>query len=188
MPYLLTLRSPYACAAISALTSAYIADRYSWRMPIIVVGQVLVIIANAIQFVFADDLANNIPACYFSVFLCLIGVYPIIPGTTAWTLNNLAGPQRRSLGIAMMLTIGNVGAVIGSYIFLEAEAPKYPTGFGMSFGVAALGLICALGLEFTYWTINKRNALVTEDEVREKYTEDQLNEMGDKSPLFRYTL
>lgn len=157
-------------------------------MPIIVSGQVLVIIGSTISFIFVEDIGNNIPACYTAIFLTLIGVYPIIPGTTAWTLNNLAGPLRRAMGIAMMLTIGNIGAVIGSFIFLEKEKPKYPTGFGGSIASAAFGLVCAFLLEFLYWRANKKNDKMTEEQVRAKYTDDQLDEMGDRSPLFRYNL
>jgi hypothetical protein len=29
---------------------------------------------------------------------------------------------------------------------------------------------------------------LTEEEVRDKYTEEELLKMGDKSPLFKYTL
>lgn len=78
---MLTFRPrPYAIAATSALCSAWLADRWSWRMPIIVGGQVLVIIANSIQFVYAADIANNVALCYFCTFMALAGAYPIIPG------------------------------------------------------------------------------------------------------------
>jgi hypothetical protein len=83
-------------------------------MPIIVGGQVLVIIANSIQFVYAADIANNVALCYFCVFMALAGAYPIIPGVMAWQLNNLAGPLRRAMGIALMVCLGNVGGIIGS--------------------------------------------------------------------------
>jgi hypothetical protein len=45
-----------------------------------------------------------------------------------------------------------------------------------------------LTLEFTLWTLNKRKAKLSEDEVRERYSQVELNRMGEKSPLFRYTL
>ncbi|KAJ5585850.1 hypothetical protein N7450_005637 [Penicillium hetheringtonii] len=35
---------------------------------------------------------------------------------------------------------------------------------------------------------NKRNAAMSEVDIREKYTDEQLLDMGDKSPLFKYTL
>lgn len=52
---------PYACGAISAVTSAWFADRLTWRMPFLVGAQSLLIIAYAVLFVFAADISNNIP-------------------------------------------------------------------------------------------------------------------------------
>lgn len=46
----------------------------------------------------------------------------------------------------------------------------------------------ALLIEFVLWTKNKKRAKLSEAEVREKYSEEELALMGDKSPLFRYTL
>lgn len=36
--------------------------------------------------------------------------------------------------------------------------------------------------------INKKREHIREDEVRAKYTDEQLTDLGDKSPLFKYTL
>jgi hypothetical protein len=38
------------------------------------------------------------------------------------------------------------------------------------------------------WTINKKNDKLSEDDVRAQFTEEELTKMGDKSPLFKYTL
>ena len=35
--------------------------------------------------------------------------------------------------------------------------------------------------------INAKRAAISEEEVRAKYTEEELVEMGDESPLFRYS-
>jgi hypothetical protein len=48
--------------------------------------------------------------------------------------------------------------------------------------------VSALVLETAFWRINKRNARFTEDEIRRKYSEAQLEKMGDRSPLFKYSL
>jgi hypothetical protein len=87
-----------------------------------------------------------------------------------------------------MICIGNCGGVVGSFIFIDKEKPKYPTGFGSSLAFASAGIVCALTLETLFWTINNRNAKYTEEEVKAKYTEDELEKMGDRSPLFKYTL
>jgi len=53
---------------------------------------------------------------------------------------------------------------------------------------ASAGIVCALTLETLFWTINKRNARFTEEEWRARYTDAELEKMGDRSPLFKYSL
>ncbi|EUC44801.1 hypothetical protein COCMIDRAFT_97338 [Bipolaris oryzae ATCC 44560] len=179
---------PYACGAISALVSSLLADRFTWRMPFIATGQALLIVAYAILFAKAEAIKDNVAVCYFAVHVACIGLYPILPGCNAWTINNLAGPEKRAVGIATMICIGNLGGIVGSFIFQEKESPKYETGFGSSLSFAAAGLVCAFTLEFLFFRINKRNAEKTEEEWRAIYTPAQLEKMGDRSPLFKYHL
>ncbi|KAJ4984231.1 high-affinity nicotinic acid transporter [Stagonosporopsis vannaccii] len=179
---------PYACGAISALVSSLLADKFTWRMPFIASGQVLLIIAFAILFATAENIQSNVALCYFAVHVACIGVYPILPGCNAWTINNLAGPEKRAIGIATMICIGNLGGIVGSFIYQEKESPKYPTGFGTSLSFAAAGLVCAFTLEWLFWRINKKNGEKTEEEWRAIYSEAQLEKMGDRSPLFKYHL
>ena len=49
-------------------------------------------------------------------------------------------------------------------------------------------MVAAFSLEGIFWKINKKNERYTEDEIRRKYTEAQLEKMGDRSPLFKYHL
>lgn len=92
------------------------------------------------------------------------------------------------MGIAYMICLGNTGGIVGSYIFMEDESPRYPTGFGASLGFAAAGVGGCIVLELAYKTTNTRREAMTEQEIRSKYTEEELIELGDRSPLFRYTL
>ncbi|KAM0715822.1 hypothetical protein Q7P37_008336 [Cladosporium fusiforme] len=179
---------PYTCGAIAAVLSAYFADRVSWRMPFIVASQSILVVAYTVLFIFAPNIASNVPLCYTMVFLACIGVYPILPATNAWTINNLANAEKRAMGIAFMIAVGNLGGLPGSFIFLSKESPQYPTGFGTSLAFAAAGIVSALLLEFFYVTHNRKYANVTEEEVREKYTDEELDKMGNKSPLFKYSL
>lgn len=179
---------PYAVGTLSALASSWIADRYTWRMPFIVTGQTIIIVSFAILFGYGDSIKDRIPECYFALILACIGFYPILPGTNAWIMSNLEGPMKRAVGIAWLISLGNLGGIPGSFFFKETEAPRYPTAYASSFSVAAAGIVAALTLEFSYKAINTRRSKMTEAEVREKYSQDQLQKMGDRSPLFRYTL
>lgn len=170
------------------MVSALFADRLAWRMPFIVGHQLLLVIAFSVLFSFAAEIRNNIALCYTMVCIACVGLYPIIPGNNSWTINNLAGAEKRATGIAFMIMIGNSGGFAGSFIFLESEAPRYPTGFGSSLGFACAGICAAFLLEFLYWTHNKRNEHLTEEAAIAQYGEEELDRLGDKSPLFKYAL
>ncbi|KAF1957948.1 hypothetical protein CC80DRAFT_410456, partial [Byssothecium circinans] len=88
--------------------------------------------------------------------------------------------------IALMICMGNLGGIVGSFIYQEKESPKYPTGFRTSPSFGAAGMVCAFTLEFLYWRMNQVGK--SGKEWREVYTEEELEEMGDRSPLFKYSL
>ncbi|KAL8399501.1 hypothetical protein RB594_000038 [Gaeumannomyces avenae] len=179
---------PYIVGAISAFVVSALADRRGWRMPFIVGPQAAVITAFIILFTMAADIKNNVALCYFAVTLANAGMYPIFPGVNAWNVANQAGPAKRAVSIGLLVCTGNIGGVVGSYIYKDDEAPRYVTGFGTSLAFVASGIVAVVLLEFLLWRSNKRNAALTEDEVRSKYTEEELELMGDRSPLFKYAL
>lgn len=179
---------PYMLGAVSAYVFAIFADKYSWRYPFLVGPQLAVIVAYAILFAKSGDIANNIAVCYFAVCLACAGMYPILPGVNAWNVANCPNPEKRAISIGFLVCIGNVGGLIGSYIYLDREAPRYPTGFGTSFGFAAAGIIAATTLEVSLKRLNKKKAAMSEEEIRSRYTDEELDRLGEKSPLFKYAL
>jgi AAA+ superfamily predicted ATPase len=50
------------------------------------------------------------------------------------------------------------------------------------------GIVATIALRITFKRINAQRNAMSEEEVRAKYTDVELLEMGDKSPFFRYTL
>ncbi|EEH42273.2 uncharacterized protein PADG_07093 [Paracoccidioides brasiliensis Pb18] len=98
--------------------------------------------------------------------LACIGFYPILPATDAWTLNNLAGEGKRSIVIAFMISLGDCGG-IPRLVHLSTLRRK---------------------------SLNTRPAFAlygdeqTEEEMHAKYTDEQLQTMGNRSPLFKYIL
>ncbi|KAF3391219.1 hypothetical protein F1880_007436 [Penicillium rolfsii] len=179
---------PYMVGAFSAFGFSVFADRFSWRMPFILAPQLSLIVAFAILFSKAADIANNIALCYFGVCLACFGMYPILPGVNAWNVCNIPNPQKRAVAIGYLICVGNAGGIIGSYIYQAKEAPRYPTGYGTSLSFAAAGIAACLTLEFCLWKANQRKDKMTSSEIEQRYTEAQLRDMEEKSPLFKYTL
>lgn len=157
-------------------------------MPVIAISQALLIVSCSIQLVYAVNIQDHVALSFSAVFLASIGTSNIPPGVNAWSLNNLAGPLKRSIGVAFMLTMCNIGGIVGSFIFIGSEAPGYPTGFGSCLAFSAAGLFATMTLFFSYRYTNAQKAKISEDEIRERYTAEELNRLGDRSPLFRYGL
>uniref|UniRef100_L7JBR2 Major facilitator superfamily (MFS) profile domain-containing protein n=1 Tax=Pyricularia oryzae (strain P131) TaxID=1143193 RepID=L7JBR2_PYRO1 len=179
---------PYIVGAISAFIISALADRRGWRMPFIIGPQLAVAAAFIILFTKAAEIESNVALCYFAVTLANAGMYPVFPGVNAWNVANQAGPAKRAVSIGLLICTGNIGGVVGSYIYKDDEAPRYVTGYGTSLAFVGSGIVAVALLEFLLWTSNERNAKLTEDEVHSKYTDEELELLGDRSPLFKYAL
>lgn len=179
---------PYAVGAASAYGFSVFADRNTWRMPFIVAPQSSLIVAFAILFSKAADIENNIALCYFGICLACFGMYPILPGVNAWNVGNISNPHKRAVAIGYLICVGNVGGIIGSYIYQADEKPRYPTGYSTSLAFAATGIVACLALEFCLWSANKTKDRASMSEIEGRYNEDQLREMEERSPLFKYRL
>ncbi len=85
-----------------------------------------------------------------------------------------------------------MGGICGSNIYFSAEAPDYPTGFGVCLAICVLSIISAYILRVAYRRENKRRdeyvAQEGEAAIKARYTEQELLDLGDRSPFYRYTL
>lgn len=139
---------------------------------------------------------------YFFLFFITAGLYPSIIGTISWVGNNLAPSFKRAVGMAVLMTVGNLGGAVGSNIFIENQAPHYWLGYGFSMGIIVAAILSTLCLKMVTQRINRKRDQVPEEQVRAQYSEGKYNSginstmltmlieellaMGDKSPLFRY--
>ncbi|KAF4468799.1 inner membrane transport yfaV [Fusarium albosuccineum] len=179
----------YVAGGISSICFAKISDHFNWRMPFVAIPLGLIAIGYSVVMGFQGDMTgSNTGPGYFALVLTCIGIYPVQPAGSSWAANNLAPSSRRAIGVAFNICVGNIGGIIGSYMYLDKEAPRYQTGFGLSLAFGASGVIVALLLELSYKWGNKRKAQFTEEDIRAQYSEEQLLKLGDKSPLFKYTL
>lgn len=180
----------YVVAMVSTVIVAFWADHIQQRTPFIIGGFSIGVIG------FIAELAIPHPkypgVTYFFLFLVATGLY--CPFTCIVTLiaNNLAPSSKRAVGMALLISVGNMGGICGSNIYLARQAPKYPVGFGVCLTCCVLGIIAAFILRREYSRQNKlRDALIAQEgaeAIKARYTEQELLDLGDKSPFFRYTL
>ena len=89
--------------------------------------------------------------------------------------------------------MGNTGGLIGSNIYLDREKPRYTMGYGISIGFISVAIIATGAMLFILSAANKKRERYIEangglEGVVDKHGDVALTEMGDKSPLFKYTL
>ena len=87
--------------------------------------------------------------------------------------------------MALLISLGNFGGAVGSNVFIAKQAPHYWLGYGFCLGIVTAAIACTLILRIAYGRINKQRDAMSEDEIRAKYTEEELLDMGDRSPLYR---
>ena len=178
---------PYVAGALSSVGFNMLGDKMRRRVYVLLIPQAIIVISYCIITPLSPRIKDYIGACFFAVILSNVGVYPVNPGTSSWASNNSAGAAKRSVALAYILSLGNVGGIFASYIFIESEAPGYPTGFGVSMAAAVVGIFSVLALNFYYSKINKTRDNMSMEEISAKYSEEELPKLGNHSPLFRYT-
>lgn len=129
----------FVAAVVALLLTAYFSDRSGDRS-LFVIGPLMVGGVGLISLL-AIPKGGVAPGALFAMlFFVAMGLYSTVCGTVAWTANNLAGPWKRSVGMALMIAVDNLGGAAGTNIYLAKEAPHYWTGYGTSLGVITLSL------------------------------------------------
>lgn len=180
----------YVFAAIVTLIWAWGSDLTQIRSPWIIAGYSIAVCG------FIAQLAIPHPAypglTYGFLFPVAAGLYCPFTCLVSWIGNSLAPSSKRAVGMALLISVGNMGGIMGSNIYLSREAPKYTTGFAASLAMCCAAILMTLVLRWAYARENKKKdamlAELGEEGIRAKYSEEELMHMGDKSPFFRYTL
>ncbi|KAF8507520.1 MFS general substrate transporter [Hysterangium stoloniferum] len=186
---------PYLFATTLTLTWGYYSDKVGRRYPFILMGLCMLTIGFAIQISDAHRGAK-----YFGTFFCVAGSYAAFPGVVAWLGNNLSGQYKRGVGMAVQIGIGNFAGAIASNIFRTQDAPRYILGHGIELMFIGIGFISLFLAVLIYTRINAQRdaneaSLVTGaekssdgEERKYGYTIQELKDLGDRAPDFRYML
>lgn len=182
-------------AAVVCFLTAVISDRTKHRYGYMMFGIVFASIGYIIllcQGPLRDPQTNkaaglHVKVRYMAVYFVTTGVYMVQPFAIVWVANNLGGHYKRAIGLAFMVGFGNIGGIIASNIFVQAQAPRFFVGYGVSLGMlifcGIMSTVFAAGLVME----NKKRQRGERDD-RLSLPEDALGNMGDDDPRFRFSL
>ncbi|KAH7921931.1 MFS general substrate transporter [Leucogyrophana mollusca] len=177
---------PYVVATIVLLVFAHYSDKLKTRSPFVLAGLVMCLIGFSINISNASSGAK-----YFGTFFCVTGSYAAFPGIVCWLGNNLAGQYKRGVGMALHIGIGNLSGAVASNIYRTQDSPRFILGHGIELMFVGIGFITLPIIVLVYRRINRRRdedaRLALEQGEKNRYTPQELRELGDRAPDFRYT-
>lgn len=160
---------PYVLGAITTVVAALLADKHQTRWPFIVFPYCVASIG------FIGLLVIPHPAypglTYGWLFFITGGLYPPVITMASWLGNNLAPTWKRSVGIALGISLANAGGIVGSNIYIAKQAPRYWLGYGFSLGCVIVAILATFTLRFAYKSANKARDKMSEESIRANYTE-----------------
>ncbi|KAH8647926.1 MFS transporter [Xylariales sp. PMI_506] len=133
-------------------------------------------------------IVNRGPAVsYTGTFVIAAGVYVLVGLPLAWLPGNKPRYAKRALATGMQYTIGNTAGVATPFLYQTKDSPKYYAGYGVSIAAAAVSVSIFSFMFWYYRRVNKARDDGKEDWKLEGKTEEEILELGDWSPRYRYS-
>ncbi|KAK5103428.1 hypothetical protein LTS08_002843 [Lithohypha guttulata] len=127
---------PYAFAGIVMFGTAWLADKYRVRGPILIGNAVLGLIGLPMM-----GYASSSGVRYLGVFFVTASANANIPACMAYQANNIRGQWKRAFCSATLVGFGGIGGISGSLVFRSQDAPAYRPGI---FAAIACNLLIIL--------------------------------------------
>ncbi|PIL34436.1 MFS general substrate transporter [Ganoderma sinense ZZ0214-1] len=144
---------PYAIAFVITVMVAWVSDKYEIRS----LGcSISMLIAGACFVVEGALPAESFKLRYVFFIIALSFAFACIPPLLSWLTANLRGTGAATLAVPLNVSIGQIGQIIGVYIYKANESPRYPTGHYTNAGFLLIGAFSVLGLRVMYIQRNKR--------------------------------
>ncbi|KAG1798490.1 major facilitator superfamily domain-containing protein [Suillus plorans] len=171
---------PFVAGCIATIMVGIYSDKHNIRGPYIIGGALVSLVGYILLYCSVRAGPSYLGAC-----LTATGYYPTIPIIMAWTGSNAGGHLKRGVALAM-IGLGNLGGICSSFIYIDP--PRFHTGHGTVMGFLSLSIIMSL---FAMWNYNRLNKKKEAQCLAENISDDrgyEFEDMGDASPLFRYTI
>ncbi|CCF41198.1 major facilitator superfamily transporter [Colletotrichum higginsianum] len=173
----------YFLGAVVYMCMAFLSDRMQRRGLFCVIFGSISVIGYG---VLISPSSNGVH--YFGCFLVAAGLYVVVGLPLAWLPNNSPRYGKRTTASGMQLTIGNCSGVMSSFIYQAVDKPRYIRGHAVTLSMVGMAT-CLYG--FLWFWYSRENKQREAGRVQSKYadlSDDELAELGDESPRYRYTI
>lgn len=172
----------YGVGAIAYLTAAWLSDRTQQRALFTCLFSAISVVGYGILI---SDSSSGVH--YFGALLVALGLYVAVGLPLAWLPTNLPRYGKRTFATGLQLTFGNVSGVMSPFLYKTSEAPRYVRGNAVTLGLVGFAGVLYGVMWLCLRIINKRRQQGREDDRIEGMTEEEILELGDRNPRFRYS-
>lgn len=178
---------PYALATLFTIFWAILSERFARRALFIIITSSIAIIGYIILLANKDPKAQP-GVSYVGTFFAAIGIYPSVGLVLCWPAINVSGQTKRATANAMQISIGNLGAVLGTQLYRPETAPRYVLGNSFALGYLGMNIVVVSTLWFI---LNKENSekekyLVEHPEISGFHDSDGDLKLGDEHPRWKF--
>ncbi|KAE8227342.1 hypothetical protein CF319_g169 [Tilletia indica] len=190
---------PYALAFIVTMTTAHFSFVYRVRGPFIIGAGLLAIVGYIVLMT-----SPTVGGKYAALFLIVSGVYAANALLLSWPAENVSGQTKRAVALAMQISIGNLGSIVGTQLYRlplgSLKNHNYIVSHGFAIGYITAGIVIAGLLSYSLRRENQRRDALAEagqteySTYQEKLLAGEVDEtrlaelrtLGDRRPNYRY--
>jgi hypothetical protein len=166
---------PYAVAFVLTITVAVLSERTRRRAPFVMATSALGCIGYIILLS-----THSAGKSYVGTVFAAAGIYPSAAIVLSWPANNVSGQTKRAIANAMQISIGNLGAVIGTQLYRAESSPRFFVGHGLALGYLAANV----GVVGILWLVLRKEN-VKKAQERENRGIGPLEQVGDAEGDFQ---
>jgi len=174
---------PYAVATLFTIFWAILSERYANRALFIITTSAVAIVGYIILLANTDPRARP-GLSYAGTFFAAIGIYPSVALVLCWPAINVSGQTKRATANAMQISIGNLGAVLGTQLYRPKTAPRYVLGHSFALGYLCMNIVVVSTLLFILKKENKQKEqhLIEHPNTPGFHDSDEDLRQGDRHP------
>jgi hypothetical protein len=153
---------PYVVAAVTTCASGYISDKIQKRAIVAMISSSIAVIGFAL----------------------------LIPVVISWGANNSGGSLKKGIAAAIIVSVGNAGGVMSSFIYPATDKPRYRKGHTicMAYNLMVFVLAGIMWLYLGSQNRKKEERNAARDHAWTAEERKELEDAGDKVDWFKYTI
>ena len=147
------------------------------------IGSAILAVVGYVVLLANTDPVGRSGISYLGTFFAAGGIYPATALSLSWPALNVSGQTKRAVANAMQISIGNLGAVLGTQLYRADDGPRYIVGH--SFALAYLaGNMAVSSILYVLLKRENRRRQEMAAEVQEVGELDDWD--GDDDPRWRF--